>query len=264
MSHIHTTLHGPNVGLDEKRRLVSTKGLRLGSDGNQFDVLSPEYSTISDDFNGATIDATKWTTFKGSDGGAGFFASLAGQANGAVRGVAGAGAGATMAVNGTSLVSFLNWKANSGELVFQARVKVDAITNLSLFIGLGEQIAALQQPIVAANGTTVTTTAVDAVGFLFDTTLTAAFWHVTGVANNVDATLTALAVAPVAATYATFRIELDKLGNAKFFYNGRGVAQLALAVTPTVALTPVIAAFTRSASTVNVDADYVHVSATRV
>jgi len=251
--------------MDDKRRLLSSKGFRAGLEGNQIDLTSPMTAAITDDFVGASLDATKWATFKGSDGGAGYFAHLASEANGVARGVAGAGAGASMAVNGTSLVSFLNWQAQAGGLSFQARVKVDAITNLSLFIGLGDQIAALQQPIVAAGATTITTTAVDAVGFLFDTTFTAQTWHGVGVANNVDAAIQNFNVAPVAATYADFRITLDKNGVAYFFYNGKPIGSaMTGAVTKTVSLTPVIAAFTRSASTVNVDVDLLHTSALRI
>jgi len=87
-----------------------------------------------------------------------------------------------------------------------------------------------------------------------------------GVANGTDATSVNSGIAPVAATDIKLRIEVDKLGNALFFINGKAVgnATVALAVTPTVLLTPVVAAFATAAASRTVDIDYIHVAAARV
>jgi len=173
---------------------------------------------------------------------------------------------ASMAVSGVQLSRGLNWKANQGNLVFEARVKLSQVTTISVFVGLTDQVSALEMPIQsAASADTITTNATDAVGFMFDTSMATDNWWLVGVANNVDATAQNMGSAPVADTYATFRIEVSSAGVATFYYNGTAVGTaMTGAVTATVALTPVIAGFNRTTTgTPTVTADYVHVSADR-
>ena len=175
---------------------------------------------------------------------------------------------ASMAVSGVQLDSGLHWKANQGNLVFEARVKLGIITNIAVFIGFTNQVSALEMPIQSASSAdTITTNATDGVGFMFDTAMTTDDWWLVGVANDVDATKQDMLVAPVADTYAKFRIELSTAGVATFYYNGVQVGTaMTAAVTATVALTPVIAAFNRTTSngaTTIVTVDYIHVSADR-
>jgi hypothetical protein len=117
----------------------------------------------------------------------------------------------------------------------------------------------------AASANTITTNATDGCGFMFDTSMTADTWWLVGVANNVDATAQNTALAPVADTYAIFRIELSTAGVATFYYNGTAVGTaMTGAVTATVALTPVIAGFNRTTTgTPTLTADWVYVSALR-
>lgn len=214
-----------------------------------------------DDFSGKTI-STIWDVQKGSDGATVNFA-ISAAANGMARATTGAGAGASMAANGVQLSSALNWYANQGNLVFEAKVKISAITNINLFVGFTDQLAALEAP-VTLSGTTFTTNATDAVGFLFDTNATTDTIRLVGVANDVDATHQDTGLAYVAATYRTLRIEVDTSGAAVFFIDGARVGTtLSGAVTATVALTPVIAGFTESAASATVDADYVFVQQDR-
>lgn len=217
--------------------------------------------TLFDDFTGKTM-STVWDVQKGSDGGCADFA-ISAATSGMLRATTGAGAGASMAVNGVQLSSALNWKANQGNLVFEAKVKISAITNVSIFVGFTDQVAALESPATLST-TTFTTNATDAIGFLFDTAATTDTIRCVGVANDVDATHTDTSLAYVAATYKTFRIEVSALGVATFYIDGAPVnAGLTGAVTPTVALTPVIAGFTRAAGSITIDADYVFVQQDR-
>lgn len=175
---------------------------------------------------------------------------------------------ASMAVSGVQLDSGLHWKASKGNLVFEAVVKLGIITDFAAFIGLTDQVAALEMPIhSAASADTITTNASDAVGFFFDTSMATDNWWLAGVANNTDATHQDMGAAPVADTYATFRIELSTAGVATFYYNGTQVGTaMTGAVTASVALTPVVAAFNRTTSngaTTIVSVDYIHVSADR-
>ena len=227
--------------------------------------LSSVYAEHFDDFVGDAL-ASNWAApTKGSDAATVDFAHLAAGLGGQIRGTTGAGAGGTMAANGIQLHSALQWKANQGCLVFESRVKMSAITNICVFVGLTDQIAALEMPVnSAASANTITTNATDAVGFMFDTSMSTDNWWAVGVANDVDATAQNLAVAPVADTFETLRIELTTAGVATFKRNGSVIGSaMTGAVTATVALTPVIAAFTRTAASANITADFIKTRALR-
>lgn len=219
---------------------------------------------LYDDFEGDVI-ADQWgNATKGSDGATVDFA-ISADVNGKVRGTTGAGAGGTMAANGIQLHRALNWKANQGGLSFEARVQVSAITNISFFVGLTDQIASLEAPVTsAASADTITTNATDAVGFMFDTSMTTTKIWLVGVANDVDATAQNSLIAPVAATYITLRVDVTPAGVATFFINGvaAGTAMTGV-VTATVALTPVVTVFTRTAASATMDVDYISVQALR-
>jgi hypothetical protein len=173
----------------------------------------------------------------------------------------------TVAADYAALNAGLNWKANQGDLVFQARVKLAEITSVSAFIGFSDT-KALESPIYsAASANTLTSDATDAVGFMFDTAMGTDNWWAVGVANDVDATAQNLGVAPVADTYETFRIEIGSTGIAKFFRNGAEIGSGAMtgAVTPTVALTPYFGVRPLSAAAGKLlTIDYSLVSALRV
>ena len=82
---------------------------------------------------------------------------------------------------------------------------------------------------------------------------------------DTDATAQNTALAPVADTYATFRIEVSSTGVATFFYNGAQVGTaMTGAVTAATDLTPTIAVSKTSvAASMTMDVDYVHVSMDR-
>lgn len=220
---------------------------------------------MTDDFDGAVI-STGWThPTKGSDGATADFAILA-DVGGKVRGTTGAGAGGSMAANGIQLNRALSWKANQGGLSLEARIQVSAITNISFFVGFTDQVASLEAPIISASSAdTITTNATDAVGFMFDTNMATDNIWLVGVANDVDATAQNSAIAPVAATYITLRVELTSAGVATFFINNiRTGTAMTGAVTPTIALTPVVTVFTTTAASATMDIDYINVQALRV
>ena len=269
MSRILTSLHGRILGLDSDGKLVCPGGFRSGDHGSQFDLPSPSIVTRFDDFTGgsqafSTTIIDGWRSRKGSDG-----ACVDWTVTPAVGGTCVGTIGSTtasMAVSGIQLDAGLDWKANQGGLVLQARVKLSQITTIAAFIGFTDQTGALEMPInSAASADTLTTTATDAVGFMFDTSMSTDNWWLTGVATDVDATAQNSTFAPVADTYETLRIELTTAGVASFFRNGIQVGTaMSGAVTATVALTPVIAGFNRTTTgTPTITADYVGVSGNR-
>jgi hypothetical protein len=262
MSRILTSLHGRQVGLDHAGRLLCPKGFIAGESGNQISYPSPSRVSFFDDFLGDVI-ADQWTYVEGT-GNPSDAAILAGGIGGVLRVTTGA-AGTGLAADLSQInLGIRQWQASNGDLVFQSRVKFSAITTCSLFLGFTD-VATLEAPVIGATGTTITTNATDAVGFMFDTTLTAVKWHLVGVANDVDATKQETTVAPVADTYATFRIEVSTTGVATFFYNGAQIGTaMSGAVTAATDLVPVLSVGKLSvAAGMTMDVDYVHVAMTR-
>lgn len=257
MSQILKSLHGRILGLDQKNRLIA-KGFRAGYNGSQIDMPSPTRVALTDDFLGDVV-ADQWNFTEGTDSTTSDGAIVEG-VNGVFRLTAGDSAG-TIAADGAQLNSALGWKANQGDLVFEARFKLGAVTTVSAFIGFTDT-KALEAPFSLA-GTAYTSNATDAVGVLFDTEATDDTWRLVGVKADVDVT-SALTVAPVADTYEVWRIEVDTAGKATFFRNGAAVGSLTGALTPTVALTPVFIIRPQGAvAGRTLDIDYVHVSANR-
>jgi hypothetical protein len=219
---------------------------------------------LQDDFLGDVL-ADQWNGQVGSDPQVVTPAILAGQARGLVRMTTGDDAAADMATNGVQLESALNWQASLGYLIFEARIAISAITNVAVFVGFTDQVAALEMPIQAASSAdTLTTNATDAVGVMFDTAMSTDNWWLVGVDSNVDATAQNAGVAPTAGTMETWRIVVASDGRAWFYRNGAVVGTvMSAAVTPSVALTPVIAAFSRGAASRNIDVDYIVIQSPR-
>lgn len=216
-----------------------------------------------DDFLGDALDA-RWSGAAGSDSPAAV--SVATITTGGIATVKTGDSNASVAADTSSLTHGLNWKASGGNLVFEARCKVDAITNVKLFIGWTDTLATttLEVPINMTTGT-LTTTATDACGFMFDTAATNVKWQLTGVANDVDASVINSNVAPTAATYQIFKIELTTSGAATFYIDNVKYGSLSGAVTPSVLLTPVFCARAAGDTTPkSLDIDYVWISQTRI
>lgn len=165
--------------------------------------------------------------------------------------------------NRAHLSAGLNWRADRGGLYFEARVKnVTAVTTRALFIGLTDTVAQ-ENPIELGASQAITSTATDAVGFVFDTGATTDVWYLAGVNTDVDATLVTLAypgaasVAPAADTWDVFGISVNKDGDAEFFYNGIYVGRISEAVSPDVLLTPHVGIETRTTAAATAYVDYI-------
>lgn len=247
---VQTSLHGRRLGLSKDGNLVGDGGI-VALRESQFAVRVRMF----DDFLGKTI-STMWDVQKGSDGGTVNFAILAGATSGAVRGTTGAGGTTTMAVNGVQLDGALNFKAANGPIVMEANLQVSAITNLAIFVGFTDQVAALEMP-WTLSVVTFTSNQSDGAGFLFDTAATAVTIRAVGVKGDTDATSINSGLAYVAATNINLKVTIDTAGTATFMINGVTVGTMVNAVTTTVAMTPVIAAFSRAAGSINVDVDFI-------
>lgn len=213
-----------------------------------------------EDFLGPTL-TTKLAVIAGSDSPA---AGAISAALGGTLVLTTGDSNASLAADGVQVSGSLNWKATNGGLTFVTKLQASAITALQLFVGLTDQVAALEMP-VTLSVVTFTTVASDAVGFLFDTTATTDTIRLVGVAADVDATMQDTANAWAATTYTEFKIVIDTAGTATFYINGvqQGTAML-LAVTPGTVLAPVICARSLAANSKTITIDTLGLSMNRV
>jgi hypothetical protein len=269
MKRILHNIVGNQVGLAGSnsvaaKQLIARGGVAVGDYGLQFRLGSPGFVCLDDDFLGDVI-ADQWNYVEGTDTTTADGAIVA--AKGGVLRLTGGDSTGGMAADGAVLNSELNWYASQDGLLMLARVKLASIASVSCFIGFTDT-KALEAPIQcqAGSGDTVLTNATDAVGFMFDTSMTTDNWWLTGVANDVDATIQNIGVAPVADTYEWLGVMVNSSGSATFFRNGLQVGtSMSGAVTPSVALTPHISIWPRSAvAGKTMDIDRIHVSAVRV
>lgn len=232
-------------------------------DGERGAFVDPaSFVQFSDDFLGDVLDDA-YSGAGGSDAQA-LDPAINAQAGGVVRLVSG-DAGTGGATDTSSLTAGLNWKANQGGLYLKTRVKaVTSVADTSLFVGFTDTLATttVEEPITLS-GTTLTTNATDATGFLFDTDATNDTIHIQGVANDTDTALNNTGLGLSADTWYTLEIKVDSSGNAEFFINGTSYGTVASAVTSTVALTPIIATCSRTTAVKTVDVDYLFVAGQR-
>lgn len=169
-------------------------------------------------------------------------------------------AGTGFAADGTQAIGDTGYTLAAGAMVLEARLQISAITNAAFYFGLTDQKAALEIPIEsAATADTITTNATDAIGFMFDTSMTTDNIWLVGVNNNVDETAQNSATAPVAATNITLRIETDTSGNATFYINGViAGSQMTTAAATGVTLYPTLAAMARSTASRTMTVDYLY------
>jgi hypothetical protein len=180
--------------------------------------------------------------------------------NGRVRLTAGDDAGATMALNGVSMVSALNWRAENGGLAAEWDVTLGSTAAECVYLGFTDDVSTLEMPFTLGGSDALTSNASSACGVLYDTAADTDQWCLVGVAANVDATQQFIGSAPVAGTFERFRVEISTTGVATFSRNG---VQIGTAMTGAVAaaapLTPIVAIFSRTSATKTVDVDFFNV-----
>lgn len=271
MARILTSLKGRLLGLSNhstdgaqkgKQRLISVGGFASGDHGNQFRHPSPSTVVLHDDFLGDVL-ADEWNAVETDTDGTQLV--LAGGIGGTLRITTGNDDGNGVVLpDASGVTSYLNWQAVNGGLEMQARIKMSRITDAYLFVGFTDLIT-IEAPIICNTAETITTTATDAVGIVFDTNFTADTFHLVGVANDVDATAQVLTSAPVADDYITLRVEVSAAGVATFFINGAAVGTpMTGAVTAATDLTPIVLASNQDGtSALTCDIDYIYVAMNR-
>lgn len=190
------------------------------------------YVSDFDHFNRPVIDTNRWVA--ASTNSATAFAINA-QVNGVLRGTV-----TDNSSNDLSVVyNSLNYQAENGGIIFEARCKIVTSLSLLVFIGLSDE-ATTERPI-DYNGSTLTTTATDAVGFYYAGGEASPTWRYGGVKAGTDSAHAAVESKynPVLSTYQTFRIVVNQAGAASFYINGNLIAEnIANCVTATTSLMP--------------------------
>lgn len=258
------------TGTDDSQTGGNFLGLQIGNRGREYFVGSPVYlgggvQNHFDDFYGAVIRADLWDVNKGTDGSAVNFATLLAQANGVVRGTSGANASADMAGNGIQITGGLNFLLSNGSITMEVGFKPAAITTGNFFIGWQDTTAHTLQAPFTISGASVTANATNAVGFVFDTSATAAtvkFCSVNagGTAQSIDT-----GVAPSTTVFQRWRVSLQPAGTATGYIAGSAVTPLvagnnyniALAVATTAQMGTKVSYFRRAATATNFDLDYI-------
>lgn len=197
----------------------------------------PSKIVLFDDFLGGALDS-RWSGASGADGSNPAISSAVG---GTVD-LASGGGTTDMAANLSALTHGLNFDAGNGDVLMRARVKIDNKANSYMFVGLTDVLATgtAELPFELDASDALTSNASDAVGFLYDTTGSDA-WFVAGVAGDTDAGPSQLGVSPTNGEYVELEVRVTDSGTAKFYIDGQHKADLASAVSTGTALTPIVA-----------------------
>lgn len=223
---------------------------------------------IFDDFICLTESDSPWILNKGSDGQA-LDPAVNIQERGVLRLTTGDNSG-TLAEDGSQIVCAIPVQADSGDLVFEARLKINtAITGVSVNVGLTDSTS-LEEPFSIATAT-ITSTATDAACFVYDADATTKEWYACSVDGDTDDTGNATTtVAPVADTWQILRITVSADGNTVRFYTGTSQSNMTLkktltnaGVSPDVNLYATIVANSTTTASKTVDVDYIKVQHTR-
>ena len=218
--------------------------------------------TLYEDFLGDTLDGNKWNATAGS--GTGNTVTMNAGAGGRFN-LLTSSADAANSANGSAISSAaLNWRADQGGLILEVRLQVDDITNVMFFAGFSDVESTTVEAPIFLNGANIDSDATDACGVGFDTDgTTDEFFH-GGVDSGVDTTPAYSGSAPVNATYVILRVEVSATGGVRGYVNGAAIgAEVASAVTPTVALCPYIVCINRSGAARNLLIDYAWIQANR-
>lgn len=159
-----------------------------------------------------------------------------------------------------------NFRASNGGLAMEARVKVDVITNVALFVGFTDTISTtVELPVYKASGSDdLDSDATNACGVGFDTQGTTDQWWMGGVKADTDTAATHSGGAPTADTYVTIRVEVSAAGAVTGYLDGVAIGSaVANAVTTSTMLTPIVVVGNRTTAQRIATVDYLWAEQTR-
>lgn len=263
------SLHGRKVYLSPNDTLVARGQVGTGGEDKPRVLLPGSNDTVSlfDDFLGDTGEFD-WTSVSGDTG------TATDDAVGVVTGTNGVARVATSAsavlapsaVVGMGHHLMKQWKANQGNLRYAARVKIGTLAGTHAFFGFSDSGGA-EMP-AYDTGAGVITHAADCVGFLYSASGQNTSWTAVSarsVGGDSGDQTDALDTTPTENVYDAIELWLDNdSGQQAYFYvNGKLEGKIDQPVNPTVAMVPVVMAFTQTGASKNIDVDYINVSANR-
>lgn len=209
-------------------------------------------------------DALEDELLAGVGSGTGNAVALSSGVNGRVE-IKTSSADAAIGANGSSLsLGALNWQANQGNLMMEARLQIDNIAASMIFVGFTDALASTVEAPIFLNGADIDSDADNACGVIYDTDGTTAQWCHGGVKATVDTVPDYSGTAPVNATWVTVRVEVSAAGAVQGFIDGVPIGDpVANAVTITTPLCPIIFVANRGAAVRNVLVDYLLVQGGR-
>lgn len=174
-------------------------------------------------------------------------------------------ADAAIGANGSSLsLGGLNWRADQGNLMMEARVQIDDITDAMFFVGFTDALASTVEAPIFLNAADLDSDADNACGIVYDTDGTTAQFCHGGVKATVDTAPAYSGAAPVDATWHTLRVEVSAAGAVQGFVDDVAIGPaVANAVTITTPLCPIIFVANRGGAARNVLVDYLFVQGGR-
>lgn len=177
--------------------------------------------------------------------------------------------GGTYTDDGSMLNLALNFTPGSlYDLNFEAKIKMNtSVATGTMGFGFTDTDSETDNsPVIeepsSISATTLTTTATDGFGLIYDTSATNDYWHSWGVATNVDTVFENSAVAPVAGTYNILRAQIANDLSGKLWIDGVLVKSLAACVA-NVPLTPYVYVNATTNASVVIEVDYVRLWASR-
>lgn len=154
----------------------------------------------------------------------------------------------------------LNWRADLGALVFEARVaNHSSAAARAVEVGVAGALSATGGWAFSAHGTTPTAVLTNAVVFGYNTASTMTTWGVYAVNGGGTPQAVVTDVSVTAGVYQTLRLHIDTTGAVTAFIDDVQVATLDQAVAPTAALTPWVTLKSLSAAAKELRVDFVNI-----
>lgn len=225
---------------------------------------------LFDDFYGTWAigdagPADTWSTTAGSGTGNQVATTVAASLGGTVTLKSASDDGAHGANFSTFTTINLGFKANSGGLAAECRVKISDVSEAYFFFGFTDTISTTVEGPIFLAAADLDSDATDACGIVYDVDATTDQWCHGGVKNGTDTTPAFSGTAPSDDTYVHLRVEVSSAGAVQGFVNGVAIGNpVANAVTATTALCGAIVIGNRSANQVTATIDYVKFEQNRV
>lgn len=225
---------------------------------------------VRDDFNGRSIDSTKWFATAGTNASVSIVVSDTGMVSMTFP------ASTTLSTSGAQLTSERNFKPSLGPISFETRLIRSTSSTGVVFAGLVDStslitpvgISATAGGLTGVSATTTTSSTGNFVGMVFDSSASwppnistsQPFWRMAGNKDSISTTTpsTGISASTVGSglTFQTLRMNVDTSGNATFFIDGRQVGSLTNAVSTTATLTPYVGGIARAGSAQFLNVDY--------